>query len=326
MPWNETISDYVNAERDRKQNRKNDRWAKLMQAAGLGKSIWDTLNEQNKYKPGSDYMKAQELSGKTWPQENAAFESDIDTKKARLDQEIAAAKAAGDYVRAVELEKERAALDMEARKYSEEQANYRARLGAGKELSDKQAKMMTAIQEAFGTAQVRGDWFIPDPVNPNQKVVNPDTIDQLRANILKAIAVYKPTSEDMALLTPYINDLLAGTEATGGAGAKTNQTKPVFAPPPPATKTKPSFQEVTDLAKKLYEAKNRVRANPELTSKLDYIAGQMPRAGFPGGPDYTGNPIEWMASALELVNRILGIATPPPVDKSFRGVGGPLTK
>jgi hypothetical protein len=185
--------------------------------------------------------------------------------------------------------------------------------------------MMAAIQEAFGTAQVRGDWFIPDPVNPTQKVVNPDTIDQLRANILKAIAVYKPTSEDMALLTPYINDLLAGGTPAEGKAPGAATSKSIYNPPAPAQKTKPEFQEIADLAKKLYDARGRVQGDRQATDELNYIQNQMPRAGFSGGPDYVKNPIEWLAKARQTIDRILGVGI-PPVDQSFRGLGGPLLK
>lgn len=78
MPVGETIADYLRGRRAEKRTSRNDAWGKIQGAVNTGVDIWKTLNEQNKYKPGSDYMNAQELISKTWPQENATAQLDID--------------------------------------------------------------------------------------------------------------------------------------------------------------------------------------------------------------------------------------------------------
>jgi hypothetical protein len=52
----------------------------------------------------------------------------------------------------------------------------------------------------------------------------------------------------------------------------------------------------------------------------------MPRAGNRGGPDYTNNPIEWTAKAMESINRILGVITPKNTAPGMKGLGNPLLK
>lgn len=199
------ITDYKFAKRKEKRDQTNDTINNLLNIAQFGKGIWDTVSEQNKYKPGSDYMNAQELGNKTWPM-------DVQNAKAKLDE----AKAEGDQTRVLALQKYISDRTMELSKYEQPQMNYRAELAAGDQKTEKQSRMAAAIREAFGLAQTNPSWFLNDPSDPsgNSKIPNPATIDKLRENLLLAVGMYNPTKQDLAAVTPYLNSLLSSNGAS----------------------------------------------------------------------------------------------------------------
>jgi hypothetical protein len=201
------ITDFVFKKNQLQQNAGQNTMDNIFKVAGLGKDIWNTLNTND-------------LSGKQqgWNQSNMMQKAAIDKDFIRTQNALDQANKAGDRSAAQAAQDHLAELEMTREKYIQQQENYRAELAAGNSKTDKQAKMMSAIQSSFGTAKVRGDWFLPDPNNPNDKIINPATVDQLRSNILKAVAVYKPTQEDIDVINPYIEDLLAGNIVYNNAG------------------------------------------------------------------------------------------------------------
>ena len=309
MPRGETIADYLRGARAEKRTVRNDRWSKLMDVAGMGKGIWETLSGR---KYATDTREDEQshdtnkmLAGQAFSKSEAAQARAADAEQGLYGRAYGASQAALD--RAAELQ--------------------RANVAAGKSLSERQQNMQAAIMDAFEKAAlVHGDWFIPNPNDPTSKMANPETIDKLRNNVLLALKAFKPTSDDMAVLEPYINDLLSFDAAALQPKQQVTQT-PTFNPPPEAKPTKPAFADVTSLAQKLVKAKAIAGADPESKRVLDYIQAQMPTASNPrGGPDYSRNPIEWAAKASETVNRILGIVTPQNQTPSMKGMGNTLLK
>jgi uncharacterized membrane protein len=295
------ITDYKFAKRKEKRDQTNDTINNLLNAVQVGKGIWDTVQESNKYKPGSDYMNAQELGSKTWPM-------DVQNAKAKLDE----AKAAGDQTRILALQKYIADRTSELSHYEQPQMNYRAQLAAGDQKTEKQSRMAAAIREAFGLAQTNPSWFLNDPSDPsgNSKMPNPETIDKLRENLLLAVGMYNPTKEDIAAVTPYLNSLLSSKE--GGSTVPQDAAKgpkSSFNPPDiKDVKPKVELSQITGLAKSLSEVRKKVTKGSQEALTLDYLQGQLPRMGnAKGGPDYSSDPVGWVKKAYEFINQLQGI-------------------
>jgi hypothetical protein len=215
MKWQSNLGNIIRQNRRDSATDEQNKINNLMKAAEFGKSIWDSVNEQNKYKPGSDFYNLAKEQSVGWPSQLADKQQSLsialDENRARLNE----AKAAGDQTRALALQEEQNRLLAERERLEREGSAYRARLAAGDKTTERQNNMMSAIQEAFGTAQVHPGWFMPDPNNPASNIINPEKIGEIRDNIMLAIKTYRPTAEDMAVLQPYIENLLASPSVSG---------------------------------------------------------------------------------------------------------------
>jgi hypothetical protein len=93
------LANIILQSRNQRSANRSEFFDKLMQAAQLGKSVWETLNEKNKYKEGSDYWNYNEHFGKDVPLELAQKqgEMDLSNQKSKMDYELQNNKSWLDY-------------------------------------------------------------------------------------------------------------------------------------------------------------------------------------------------------------------------------------
>lgn len=300
MPWGETIADFVRARQARRSSERDAMWQKLMDIASTGSDIWKTIS-------GREYATGERKAA----EDNARYERLAAAAQAASE----AAKARGEagnqrlYAQAFEASQaENAAANaLKMQEAADRAALQREQVRAGTATSEKKEKIKQELAKylAQDMVAVRPDLYVSDEMG------NLALDREKNAEIKKQVLAYYSDITDPDLLK-WLNGYLDTTLATIAtpAGKKVAQN-PVYNPPAEPKPTKPQYTEITDLAKKLNQAMKASRGDPDVMRELNYILDEMPRASNPkGGLQYSRNPIEWTAKAMETVNRILGITQP----------------
>jgi hypothetical protein len=285
MPWGEKIAQFVGDRQDRRSKERDAMWAKLMQVAGMGSDIWKTLS-------GRKFTTNERLGAEKFSGEQAG----LGRTQAVEMQEDAQLHGTGERLGA---EKFSAAQNDADRATRIKEAMAGKKSGEG--------ELNRRLNEALASVTtLNPDFVIPDPNNPTNSI-----LDLTKARDIKdAVLAFFEDPAEREWAAKQIDLTIARWKPKEQGNPKVTQT-PTFNPPDVKPPTKPPLADINLIAKKLVDARRAAGQDANAKSLLDYIQGQLPRPGNPlGGFDYSKNPIEWAAKAMETINKILGIAVP----------------
>lgn len=307
MPWGETISDFIRTRQGRKASERDAMWAKLMDIANTGSDLYKTLSGR-KYQTGErEAEQAYNTEERIGSQAYSAGESE----KARGFQ-------AEQGLTGREYDARQAELDRQLQRELEA-----SRLS--REMGDKSERRMSFLaewtQRAYQLA-LSNPMFLDE--NGQFDMTKKEELRKFLYSQVNSLPQLSKSEVDWAKQSfdGYV-DSWAGT---GEKKPSSDQT-PLFNPPAAQTPPKSSaVSDISSLVNKVIRARKLPGIDKDTQRILDYIQGQLPRAGVPGGSDYRKNPSEWLATAIETVNRLLGVVTPQNTEPGMVGIGNPLLK
>jgi hypothetical protein len=251
MPWGETIADYIGKKQDRKSKNRDAMWAKLMEAANMGKDIWTTLSGRqyatgereaaqgygtNERLAAAANSASEAAKGRGFQAEQGLYDKAFNAQQAELDRQLNR-----------DLESSRAA----------------------REMGDKSEKRMSFLadwtQRAYQLA-LSNPVFLDETGQFN--MAKKEELRNFLYSQVDKLPQLKPEEVMWAKQSfdGYVDSWGSGAGAIGQKGAV--QT-PAFNPPAEAKPTKPAFADITSLAQKLVEARRVASGDPESKRLLD---------------------------------------------------------
>jgi hypothetical protein len=315
MPVGETIADYLRGRRAEKRAAGNDAWTKLQGAVNTGVDIWKTVNEQNKYKPGSNYYEFQKKSLVDWPTDAARQKAEI---------ELSQSKSFLDYQRANPMkpaeqlfqewlltpEGQKSLADQWKRDQERMGVEHKFRMEEiAASRNPKEGELQSRLTDAINeVTMLRPDWTTQDPNNPNNSILDLSKA----ADIKEAVLAYFSDPAERAWAEKMLDKTIS-TWKPNVTPPKTgvNQT-PYPGSPKPVPSKRIDAQALTDLKNRIIEARNKLKGDPNATKELNYMYGELPTLGNPGGgKDFSKDQLGWYYGAIEALNKLLGYASPP---------------